>query len=89
MGVAINRILLNQSLTPSSLAVFMYTGNKDAKTVLDAAVEQYVDSKPYYEFVDDNLNNPWTRVVVSEIYESFRKEDIIINGRKFELYRSA
>ena len=49
------------------IAVFIYVGKSDPKKVLDWAVHEYVETNGYNELVDANLDNPWMRVVVSDI----------------------
>lgn len=50
-----------------TLAVFIYTGSADPKKVLDFAVNQYVQTVGYHELIEANLDNPWMRVIVSDI----------------------
>lgn len=50
-----------------TIAVFIYTGNGDPKQILDYAVHEYVEKNGYHELIDANLDNPWMRVVVSDI----------------------
>lgn len=49
------------------IAVFIYTGTADPKKVLDLAVQEYVGHAGYYELIDSHLDNPWMRVVISDI----------------------
>jgi hypothetical protein len=49
------------------IAVFIYTGSADPKKVLDFAVHQYVQNEGYHELIDANLDNPWMRVILSDI----------------------
>jgi hypothetical protein len=87
MGVKINRIILNGNNHDNySLAVFMYTGNENPKIALDEAIEKYVGNNEYYEFVDDNMDNPWTRVISQEVSENFEVKELIVEGRKFDVY---
>jgi hypothetical protein len=51
------------------IAVFIYTGEGDPTRVLDAAVREYVQDFGYNELIDANLDNPWMRVVISDINE--------------------
>ena len=48
------------------MAVLMYSGTGDPKKILDFAVHQYAD-KGYYELIDAHLDNPWMRVLLSDI----------------------
>lgn len=86
MGIKINRIELNGKESNPSLAVFMYFGNENPVEVLDKAIATYVGDKDFYEFVDDNMDNPWIRVVLKEI-EGFDKSEILVEGRIFDLYK--
>ena len=49
------------------LVIFIYPGPKDPVKVLDSAIKIYTDGNDYYEFVDINMDNPWTRVIISNI----------------------
>lgn len=49
------------------IAVFLYTGNSDPRPILDNAVSLYVQSNPYHELIDAHLDNPWMRVIISDI----------------------
>jgi len=49
------------------IAVFIYVGKSDPKKVLDWAVCEYAGTNVYNELVDANLDNPWMRVVISDI----------------------
>ena len=49
------------------IAVFIYTGSADPKKVLDFAVQKYVQTDGYHELIDANLDNPWMRVILSNI----------------------
>lgn len=86
MGIKINRIELNGKDSKPSIAVFMYSGNEDPVETLDKAVATYVGENEFYEYVDDNMDNPWTRVILKEI-DGFEKTDFIVEGRTFDLYK--
>ncbi len=49
------------------IAVFIYGGKSDPSKVLDLAVQQYVENNGYNELIDANLDNPWMRIVISDI----------------------
>lgn len=51
------------------LAVFMYSGDKDPRAMLDWAVGKYVEGSnvPYIELIDAQLNCPWVRVIISNV----------------------
>lgn len=57
--------LISGNKKVGSLAILrggLNTGNPSA--LMDAAVSKIVDDKPYNEFVEIHLDNPWVRVVV-------------------------
>ena len=39
----------------------------DVIEMLNSAVSQYVGNDPYYEFIDMNMDDPWTRLIISDI----------------------
>ncbi len=49
------------------IAVLMYIGEGDPKQMLDYAVQKYVGKAAYHELIDANLDNPWMRVILSDI----------------------
>lgn len=49
------------------IAVLMYHGNGDPKKILDHAVSIYVKNEGYHELIDAHLDNPWMRVLLSDI----------------------
>jgi len=49
------------------IAVFIYVGKSDPKKVLDRAVHEYVQTNGFNELVDSSLDNPWMRVILSDI----------------------
>lgn len=62
------------------VAVLMYTGSADPKAVLDEAVRIYTNQNSYHEFIDINMDNPWTRVIMSDI-NGMRQRDFKRNDR--------
>lgn len=46
------------------VAVFKFYGDEDPVIALDKAVSAYVGHRSYTQFVDINMDNPWTRVVI-------------------------
>lgn len=56
------------------IAVLMYNGNGDPKKTLDYAVSEYVQTNGYYELIDANLDNPWMRVLLSDINSMEQKD---------------
>jgi len=64
------------------VAVFLYYGSGEPSKVLNFAIHSYVDGQPYYEFIDAEMNNPWMRVVVSNINDMKQESfDNYINRR--------
>jgi hypothetical protein len=49
------------------LAVFMFQGEDDPVAKLDGAVSAYVGNDGYNQYVDINMDNPWTRIIISDI----------------------
>ena len=49
------------------IAVFIYTGSGNPEKVLDYAIHLYVETNAYHQFIDAHLDNPWTRVIMSDI----------------------
>lgn len=51
------------------------TQSANPKGVIDEAVQQYVGNKPFCQFTEIHLDNPWVRIVISGIndiqYEPF------------------
>jgi len=42
----------------------------DVVEMLNAAVSRYVGDVPYNEFIDINMDDPWTRVIISDMINS-------------------
>jgi len=34
-------------------------------SILEAAIKKYVGNNHYYDFIDMNMDDPWTRVIIS------------------------
>lgn len=49
------------------IAVLFYTGKSDPTKVLDYAVSLYVSNNGFHQLIDANLDNPWMRVILSNI----------------------
>jgi hypothetical protein len=49
------------------IAVFIYAGGADPAKILDYAIHLYVEDNGYHELIDANLDNPWMRVILSDI----------------------
>jgi hypothetical protein len=58
-------VLPNKS--KAKVAVLMYHGDGDPKKILDYAVSIYVQNDGYHELIDAHLDNPWMRVLLSDI----------------------
>jgi hypothetical protein len=58
------------------IAVFIYYGEFDPERMLDAAVKEYTkdSEKNTYVLMSENMDNPWMRVLVSEINDMFQEE---------------
>ena len=61
------------------LAVFTYLGPEDPKTVLDNVVSEFVGNEGYHELIDFSLDNPWMRVVLSDINDV--KQELYASGK--------
>ena len=67
-GLRINEATYNLADgTNGKIAVFIYNGGADPKKVLDYAISIYVQDNFYHELIDANLDNPWMRVILSDI----------------------
>lgn len=50
------------------ITVFMYRGSGNPAVNLDDAVSSYVgDNNNYWEFIHSSLDNPWDRIIISNI----------------------
>lgn len=56
------------------IAIFMYVGEEDPVIMLDNAVSTYTEYESYHEFIDNDMNNPSIRVIVSEINAMDQRE---------------
>jgi hypothetical protein len=67
-GLTINVSKYNLSNgTTGTLAVLTYMGPNDPAKILNRAVSDYVGNNPYHELIDANQDNPWMRVIISDI----------------------
>ncbi|MEI7663873.1 MAG: hypothetical protein WCK34_16820 [Bacteroidota bacterium] len=55
------------------IAVLIYTGERDPKYVLDYAISKYVERKPHNVLIDANMDNPWMRVIISNINDMIQE----------------
>jgi hypothetical protein len=61
------------------IAVFLYSGPRDPRPILDGAVEEYTKLKdgidnPSWEFIAASLDNPWMRIVLSNLNDMKQEE---------------
>ena len=61
------------------IAILMYNGGADPKKVLDYAVSIYVQNDGFHELIDAHLDNPWTRVLLSDI-NSLEQKDFDVDS---------
>ena len=54
-------------LIGGKIAILKYTGSDDPVLHLDEAVRLYVGNIKHTEMVDMNIDNPWIRVILSDI----------------------
>ena len=57
----------------AKIAVFIYAGSADPDQVLDHAVYLYTAGKMYHELIDSSMDNPWMRVILSDINDMTQK----------------
>jgi hypothetical protein len=65
------------------LAVFIYYGLEDPRVHLDTAISQYVGDGDCYELIVASLDNPWVRVIISDI-DKINQE--VFDIKKHKLY---
>ena len=64
-----------QDKKKGNIAVFLYTGEKDPKKVLDDAVNAYLtENNSCHQLIDAHLDNPWMRVILSDINNMKQKQ---------------
>ncbi len=51
------------------IGILIYVGDGDPVEMLDWAVSEYVGNEGHNQFIDINMDNPWTRVIISGINE--------------------
>ncbi len=56
------------------LVIFIYSGERDPKSILNLAICEFCGDNKYNEFIDDRRNNPWMRVLISDINNIEQKE---------------
>lgn len=65
-----------------TITVFIYTGISNPKIILDEAIRIYTDSEGYHELIDANLDNPWMRVIMSDINKMTQRKFAITDRMK-------
>lgn len=63
----IKDIIYQETITTDGklkIGVFTYNGVGDPVKHLDDAVYDYVGDKPFNEFIDADMDNPWVRVII-------------------------
>lgn len=46
------------------VSILTYRGEGDPVNKLNEKIREYTNSEKYWEFVDMNMDNPWTRIIV-------------------------
>jgi len=46
------------------VSILTYRGDGDPVKQLDDKIQQYTNGKQYWEFIDMNMDNPWTRIII-------------------------
>lgn len=64
-----------------AIAVLIYSGIGDPKEALDIAVSKITEDTSFFELIDAHLDNPWTRVLLTNINE-MTQEDLNIDKHK-------
>lgn len=68
-GLSINEAIYDlENGKKGKIAVLIYSGSGDPKPILDYAVNIYSNDL-FSEFIDANLDNPWMRVILSDVNE--------------------
>lgn len=85
-GMMINEAEFNlENGGKGKIAVFIYTGGGDPEKFLDQAVNGYVEHNGHHQLIDANLDNPWIRVVVSDINRMHQEQ---YDPQKHKMFRS-
>ena len=59
--------IIEFSLENGKVAIFQYVGQDDPVDPLNEAVYLYTGGTKYTEMDDINMDNPWVRVVISDL----------------------
>jgi hypothetical protein len=46
------------------VSILIYRGDGDPVRKLDDKIREYTNGEQYWEFIDMNMDNPWTRIIV-------------------------
>ncbi len=46
------------------VSILTYRGAGDPVRKLDEKIREYTNGEQYWEFIDMNMDNPWTRIIV-------------------------
>jgi hypothetical protein len=46
------------------VSILTYSGEGDPVSKLDDKIREYTNGEKYWEFIDMNMDNPWTRIIV-------------------------
>lgn len=46
------------------VSILIYRGEGDPVNHLDDKIREYTNGEQYWEFIDVNMDNPWTRIIV-------------------------
>ena len=65
----------------SKIAIFTTNETDNPDKVLDNAVAKYVDGKPHIELINSNCDDPWARIIMSQL-----SGDITKDWLKFQSY---
>lgn len=83
-GLRINEAIYNlPNGQKGKIAVLIYSGESDPAKTLDYAVSIYVQNSGYFELIAANLDDPCTRVILSEI-NSMNQEDFDIDKHRLD-----
>jgi hypothetical protein len=58
-----NNNYVNGALT-RRVSILTYRGADDPVRKLDDKIREYTNGEKYWEFIDMNMDNPWTRIIV-------------------------
>jgi len=56
------------------IAIFTTNESNNPDKILDNAVSQYVDGKPHIELMNSNCDDPWTRIIMSQLSGDLTKD---------------